>query len=318
MNDGKGIDGLLERALIRNAKSDTGVTRTAGGELPYECKLCGKGKLEFAFALPALDGPYANVTGNPRRSFFKCETCGFLSVEPFDADLYLTYYSRLNGCYHYQHDTDTARYQTVARMMERLEVHRVLDLGCGTGKFLSMLPDRIAKYGVELSAAAVKSAQERGVEILRESDLENPSFSRSFDAVTAIDVAEHISNVPEWGRKIAHVLRPGGYFIFMTGNLDSWWARTLGRHWYYLHYAEHVSFLTETAARLWLAPEFEDVQIELLTHHEIGVMDLVKCVARFCVAWTLQELGAASRFRISTRLPATSDHMLVCARRRSS
>jgi 2-polyprenyl-3-methyl-5-hydroxy-6-metoxy-1,4-benzoquinol methylase len=316
--DGIGTADLLERALIGSVKNGAGVSRKAEGKWPSECKLCGKGKLEFGFTLPAFDGPYANDTGETLRSFFKCEKCGFLCVEPFDEEVYGTYYSKLNGGYHCLHNLDTTRNRTIADMLRRTEIHRVLDFGCGTGEFLSLLPPRVVKCGIELSDAAKQVARERGIKILQEKDLDDDAFSHSFDVVTAIDVVEHIKDLPEWRRKIAAVLKPGGYFIFMTGNLDSWAARTLGRYWYYLHFAEHVSFLSETATRMWLESEFDAVQIELVTHHEFGRVDLVKSVVKFCVAWTLQKFGMASRFRISSSFPATSDHMLVRARRRSS
>lgn len=317
-NMGRGHGGSLEKTLTRRAENRQGVSLTACEDLLSECTLCGKGKRELAFELPVFDGPYANDIGHTLRSFFRCEQCGFISVEPFEAGRYLTYYSKLNESYHCQHDMLTSRYQAIAPMLDHAEIHRVLDWGCGTGEFLSTLPDSVAKYGIELSGAAIQVAQERGIEILCENDLDDGRFSCSFDLVIAIDVAEHIRDLPRWRRKIAGLLKPDGYFIFMTGNLDSWAARNLGRHWYYLHYAEHISFLTEIAARTWLAPEFEDVQIELVTHHEIGTMDLVKCVVKFCVAWTLQKLGTTSRVRISSSFPATRDHMLVRARRRSS
>jgi SAM-dependent methyltransferase len=295
-----------------------GEAGTPLGDVLPECALCRKGTPELAFALPVFDGPYANESGNTMRSFSRCSECGFLFVEPFEVDRYSAYYCKLNGPYHSQHDADTSRYRTIASMLGRAKVHRVLDWGCGTGEFLSILPDGVTKYGIELSAAAREAAQKRGVEILCENDLDKSGFSRLFDAVTAIDLAEHMWDLPGWGRKIAAVLRPGGHFIFMTGNLESWAARILGRRWYYLHYAEHVSFLTATAARMWLATDFEDVEIEPATHHEVTAMDYTKCAAKFGAAWSVGKLGMAAKFRIQASLPATSDHMLVRARRRSS
>jgi SAM-dependent methyltransferase len=302
---------------MRQSRSMGEAGPSLGDVLP-ECALCRKGTPELAFALPVFDGPYANDSGNTMRSFSRCSECGFVFVEPFEVDRYLSYYNNLNGPYHYQHDTDTSRYRTTVSMLGRSEVHCVLDWGCGTGEFLSVLPDGVTKYGIELSVAARKVAQKRGIELLCENDLDKGGFSRFFDAVTAIDLAEHIRDLPGWRRKIAAVLRPGGHFIFMTGNLESWAARTLGRRWYYLHYAEHVSFLTETAARMWLAPDFEDIQIEPATHHEVTAMDFTKCAAKFGAAWSVEKLGMAAKFRIQASLPAMSDHMLVRARRRSS
>src|SRR5258708_5830433 len=157
--DGKGTADLLERGRIGSAKNGTGVSRKADGKWPSECELCGKGKLEVAFTLPAFDGPYANETEETLRSFLKCEKCGFLSVEPFDEEVYWTYYTQLNGGYHCLHNLDTTRNRTIADMLRRTEIRRVLDFGCGTGEFLSLLPPRVVKYGIELSDAPKQVAR---------------------------------------------------------------------------------------------------------------------------------------------------------------
>jgi SAM-dependent methyltransferase len=295
----------------------TGPARSADGSVALSnCAICGDGELEVAFTLPVYDGPYTNENEVTFRSFSRCEACGFLSVQPFDSEHYRAYYTNLNGPYHSDHDADTSRYERIAAGLPLTEIRRLLDWGCGTGTFLSMLPPTIARCGIELSAAARKLVQEQGIQLLSEDDITG-EFSNSFDAVTAIDVAEHVKDLLSWRQQIAAALRPDGHFIFMTGNLDSSAAHRLGRRWNYLHYAEHVSFFTETAARKWLEPDFEDICIEPATHHAISGTEFAKCAARYLAALITQKAGIGSTLRIPACLPSTSDHMIVRARRRT-
>lgn len=100
----------------------------------------------------------------------------------------------------------------------------ILDLGCGTGAWLSRLA--AAGYtnllGVDLTPPV-------GDRFLR-ADLEEPGAALEsrygrFDLVTAIEVIEHVANQGRFWDLVAALLKPGGRALVTTPNLHSLPAR---------------------------------------------------------------------------------------------
>ena len=100
---------------------------------------------------------------------------------------------------------------------------RVLDLGCGQGRFTRRLAERGAKVtGVDWSASMVERANEHersaplGIEYLR-MDAERASHAwapGSFDRVVACMSLMDMPNTPAVVRGAYRLLRPGGRFVF--------------------------------------------------------------------------------------------------------
>lgn len=103
---------------------------------------------------------------------------------------------------------------------------RVLDLGCGKGRFARALQGRGATVaGIDLSAAMLAEAE--GVARVRGSARSLPFASGSFDAVIAVEVFEHLDPAT-WAGAIAEarrVLAPGGTLAIVDKSLASLDAR---------------------------------------------------------------------------------------------
>jgi len=103
---------------------------------------------------------------------------------------------------------------------------RVLDLGCGKGRFARELQDGGARVvGIDLSSAML--AEARGINRVRGSVRRLPFRSASFDAVLAVEVFEHLEP-RAWSEAIGEARRalaPGGSLVVIDKSLASWNAQ---------------------------------------------------------------------------------------------
>src|SRR6218665_342672 len=98
-----------------------------------------------------------------------------------------------------------------------IEKCHVLDVGCGEGAFARRLLDMGCTVDVcDLNTAQIKIS---GVNKIK-ADLNQPDFEtkipRLYDAVTALEITEHIENPWKLIRDIAAVLKPGGILVLST------------------------------------------------------------------------------------------------------
>ncbi len=89
-----------------------------------------------------------------------------------------------------------------------------LDLGSGTGAFLSELQSKFRCLGMDFSPHALAFSKERGLVDLIQGDAERiPLHSDSIDLVVSLDTLEHVPNDVAAFDEILRVLKPGGTLI---------------------------------------------------------------------------------------------------------
>ena len=106
---------------------------------------------------------------------------------------------------------DDVRLRALLKALAPLEACRVLDLGCGKGRFARRLMDRgAAVVGLDLSAAMLEQAGR--LPRVRGSARRLPFANGVFDAAMAVEVFEHLSprGVDQALAELERVLRPGG------------------------------------------------------------------------------------------------------------
>jgi len=102
---------------------------------------------------------------------------------------------------------------------------RLLDAGCGSGRFMVELAQLGNVTGVELSDTSVALARERQLgEIVAGSVLEMPFADDSFDLAVSLDVIEHLEDDLAALRELRRVVAPGGALLVTVPAYQWLWS----------------------------------------------------------------------------------------------
>ena len=113
--------------------------------------------------------------------------------------------------------------------------HRLLDVGAHVGVFVEVARERgWDAWGVEPSRWAVEQGRKRGLNMIQ-GTLHGAEFdSASFDVVTMWDVVEHLPDPMGDIREALRILKPGGILCLHTIDVESRFARLMGKRWPWL------------------------------------------------------------------------------------
>jgi len=125
---------------------------------------------------------------------------------------------------------------------------RLLDLGCAMGFLLEAAEAAgFQGFGLDLNPEAVGVAKRRFGDRVMLGELDDAVFpGLRFDAVTLIDVLEHVPDPASLLARVRERLAPGGVLAALLPNAASLTRRLLGRRW--PHYTpEHLFFWNPAA-----------------------------------------------------------------------
>ncbi|RME45677.1 MAG: class I SAM-dependent methyltransferase [Deltaproteobacteria bacterium] len=197
-------------------------------------------------------------------SLFRCRACGlgFVSPLPSEAEIERLYpprfyrrkerggerfLSRLLGWY----EALTYRRRLAWIGNAAPGRTRLLDVGCGNGRFLALAASAgWVATGVEASPAGAAAARSDYGLTVHEGFLPDLSLPpASFDAITMWHVLEHI---PEFQRVVEccrDLLRPGGRLVIAVPNFAGVEARCFREKWALFDLPRHVVFFTPQTLR---------------------------------------------------------------------
>lgn len=127
-----------------------------------------------------------------------------------------TYYEELRPDTGMADLVDRARDRLVARLVSRLaSPGALLDVGCGRGDLLARFGDAWELHGVELSEEGLDRARARvpGARLAAADIQESLPFDGPFDAITMVNVLEHLERPDDALARLAGVQQPGGVLV---------------------------------------------------------------------------------------------------------
>jgi 2-polyprenyl-3-methyl-5-hydroxy-6-metoxy-1,4-benzoquinol methylase len=137
---------------------------------------------------------------------------------------------------------------------------RILDIGAGTGEFLSVAKQNgWETIGVEPSDKAKQIAINKGISFVATlSELEN----HSFDVISMWHVLEHVPDLDHQIKELKRLLKPTGSLIIAVPNFKSFDAQHYGKFWAAYDVPIHFWHFSKTAIqKLFLKEQMELVQI---------------------------------------------------------
>lgn len=216
------------------------------------CAVCGADDAPVV----ATGYDYEYRTSRQPWRYGRCAQCGLVYVNPRPAveELGAIYPPNYYSFDETQRDSGLVRF--FRRKLESMKVgafhgyvgdgpKRVLDVGCGDGRFLGCLrdfgPGDWVLEGIDIDAGAVDRARAKGfaARLARLEDFE-PEDGR-YDMVVLFQVIEHVSEPAAMCRKVHALLEPGGVFVVETPDVAGWDERLfrtglwggyhIPRHW---------------------------------------------------------------------------------------
>jgi len=163
---------------------------------------------------------------------------------------------------------------------------RILDIGAGTGDFLSVAKnDGWQTIGVEPSDRAKAIAKNKGVSFVEQtSELEN----HSFDVISMWHVLEHVPDLDKQIKELKRLLKPTGTLIIAVPNFKSFDAKHYGKFWAAFDVPIHFWHFSKTAIKLLFEKEemklekvlpmkFDSFYVSLLSEkYKSGKMNFIK------------------------------------------
>lgn len=249
------------------------------------CNNCGSAKYDVV--TEGRDHEYPHTTSAPFR-FVRCE-CGLVYLNPRPATseldrIYPSDYYAYQIIQQRQHQAkgkgSLLRRYMDARAIERLRNYtrlitgggpfRILDIGCGDGTVLNQwkraFDGEVETHGVEMSESAAKIATAQGHKVMPKRIEECNLDPNSYDLIFSFHVVEHVEDPLSFMRAIHGALKPSGYLLIETPNVDTVdfrWFRE--RHWGAYHFPRHWNLYDEKSFEaLAQKSGFEVVRVDYL------------------------------------------------------
>lgn len=218
-----------------------------------KCRCCGASSLKSFGALPKTKkfaGAFYEA-GFQETRLLHCSACRSMQRHPiYPQDFYQKMYqSEVSELW--TGDGNRRDHPLAMELIISSGAASVLDVGCGSGDFLRLLPASIEKFAIEPSTKSHERLQADGIKVVSQ-DFRDWNDDDLYDCVTVIDVIEHLEKPADiLDAAIGHVA-DNGLLIISTGNPESsFWQKIARSRFWYSAPQEHITFPSPKYLKLW-------------------------------------------------------------------
>ncbi len=123
---------------------------------------------------------------------------------------------------------------------------KILDIGCGTGDFLKVLPDTYSKFGIEPNSIAQALAKEKGIDCVTS----DKAIEEKFDLISMWHVLEHVRDLEEQFSTFDRLLNDNGKIIIAVPNYESYDAIYYEKFWAAYDVPRHVWHFSKNSIKI--------------------------------------------------------------------
>jgi 2-polyprenyl-3-methyl-5-hydroxy-6-metoxy-1,4-benzoquinol methylase len=126
--------------------------------------------------------------------------------------------------------------------LDQVKPGKLLEIGYGSGKFLHQMQELGWQVeGVDFDAKAAEAMWKKYGIKAHVGSVEGVGYAdHMFDAITMNHVIEHVPNPVEVFQECYRILKPGGYLVVSTPNINSWGHRKFQQDWRGLEPPRHL------------------------------------------------------------------------------
>lgn len=238
------------RGSRRAGKKGLRGRRMSAQSIGQPCPMCGVSTSSSLFRVSGF-------------TVHRCANCGggFVSPLPGASDLQMLYDDEYGADYMsgpmHEQASAAARFTSVDQALRSLVPHlldrpdrRVLDVGCGSGRFLASLRDSgWTATGVEISPRLVEFARQQLALDVEPVDFLRVQVGARYDLVTMFHIIEHFADPIAAIRKACAMLRRGGALFVETPNFEGLGSRLTRSRWSSMIPPKHVVFFGPRSLR---------------------------------------------------------------------
>lgn len=214
--------------------------------IQVRCNLCGQNSWQVR--VPATMGQNGHLDVDAFRctspgygrhaQIVQCQNCGYVYANPRWAgdDLLTAYEAVEDETYVAERLGREVTFRHHLRGMEKrigpANGRSLLDVGAYIGVFVELAVEAgWQACGVEPSEWAAAEAQKHGVNVIHGTQDAPVLEGEQFDVITMWDVIEHVDDPSAEMAKAYQLLKPGGWLVVHTMDIESIMARLLGAKW---------------------------------------------------------------------------------------
>lgn len=241
--------------------------------IEVHCSLCGQDDYEVRFpstmVTESLEVDVFSCTSpsyGQHARIVTCRHCGHVYANPrWSAEEILGAYTAVEDNTYVEERL--GRELTFHKHLKALEKftgpangRALLDVGAYIGVFVEVAAaEGWRASGVEPSSWAAQVAQQRGLSVIHGTLDALELQGQQFDVVTMWDVIEHLPDPAAETAKAFHLLKPGGWVVVHTMDIDSLASRLMGSRWPWLMDMHIQYFSPQSLGRMLTNNGFEVV-----------------------------------------------------------